>query len=93
MVRLFASFGFIFFLNIFVIDDTATTKEVVITGFQLWQSQRFNRRITLMQEKFCFGGISDSVFVRFAFARLGSAWCVRRIKQIICIRRYGTAVY
>ena len=26
-----------------MIDDTATTKEVVITGLQLWQSQRFNR--------------------------------------------------
>jgi len=26
-----------------------------------------------MQEKFCFGGISVSVFVRFAFQRLGSA--------------------
>jgi len=29
--------------------------------------------ITIMQEKFCFGGISVSVFVRFSFARLGSA--------------------
>ena len=29
--------------------------------------------ITLMQEKFCFGRFSVSVFVRFAFARLGSA--------------------
>jgi len=27
----------------FLIDDIASTKEVVITGFQLWQSQRFNR--------------------------------------------------
>ena len=55
-----------------MIDDTATTKEVVITGFQLWKSQRVLTAITLIQEKFCFGGISVSVFVRFALARLGS---------------------
>ena len=29
--------------------------------------------MTLMQEKFCFGRVRVSVFVRFAFARLGSA--------------------
>jgi len=53
--------------------------------------------ITLMQQKFCFSGISVSVFVRCAFARLGSAplGSVRAKDQaeIICIRRYGTAVY
>ena len=53
--------------------------------------------ITLMQEKFCFGGISVSVFVRFAFARLGSAPLgsgrAKNEAEIICIRRYGTAVY
>jgi len=33
-----------------LIDDTATTKEVVITGFQLWQSQRFNRHNAYARE-------------------------------------------
>ena len=49
-----------------------------------------------MQEQFCFGGISVSVFVR-AFARLGSAQVgsgrAKDQAEIICIRRYGTAVY
>ena len=80
----------------FLIDDTATTKEEVITGFQLWPSQRFNRH-NAYAKKLCFVGISASVFVRFAFARLGSAqvgsWRAKNQAEIIGIRRYGTAVY
>jgi len=54
-------FWYFFSPKHFLIGDAVTTKEVVITGFPL------------MQEKFCFGRVRFSVFVRFAFARLGSA--------------------
>jgi len=43
-------FWFYFSPKHFLIDDTATTKEVVITGFQLWQSQRFKRRNAYARE-------------------------------------------
>jgi len=55
-----------------LIGDTATTKEVFITGFPLWHSQRLKRHNGYAR-KFCFDRVSVSVFVRFAFARLGSA--------------------
>ena len=53
--------------------------------------------MTLMQEKFCFGRVRVSVFVRVAFTRLGSAPLgsvrAKDKAEIICIRRYVTAVY
>jgi len=41
-VSLIRKFWFYFSPKHFLIGDTATTKEVVITGFSLWQSQHFN---------------------------------------------------
>jgi len=94
-VSFIRKFWFYFSPKYFLIGDAATTKEVVLTAFPLWQSQRFHRHDT--QEEFCFGRVRVSVFVRFAFARLGSApiGSVRAKDQaeIVCLRRYGTAVY
>jgi len=42
-VSLIRKFRFHFSPKHFLIGDTATTKEVVVTGFSLWQSQHFNR--------------------------------------------------
>jgi len=71
-VSLIRKFRFYFSPKHFLIGDIATTKEVVITGFSLWQSQRFNRN-AYAREVLCFGRVRVSVFVRFAFTRLGSA--------------------
>jgi len=69
-VSLIRKIWFYFPLKHFLI--TATTKEVVITGFPLWQSQLFNRHDTYAREVLFWQG-SGFRFVRFAFARLGSA--------------------
>jgi len=95
-VSLIRKFWFYFSPIHFLISYTATTKEVVISGCQLWQSQRFSRHNAYAREVL-FGRVSVSVFVWFAFVRLGSAplGSVRAKDQaeIICMRRYGTAVY
>ena len=57
----------------FLIGDAATTKEVVLTAFPLYGRVSVFTAMTLMQEKFRFGRIRVFVFVRFSFARLGSA--------------------
>ena len=71
-VRLFASFGFIFLLNIFWMVIPRQRKKWLSPDSSFGRVSVLTA-ITLMQEKFCFSGISVSVFVRFAFARLGSA--------------------
>jgi len=43
-------FWFYFPPKHFLIGDTATTKEVIITRFLLWQSQRFNRHNAYARE-------------------------------------------
>jgi len=80
----------------FLIDDTATTKKWLSPDSSFGRVSDLTA-ITLMQENFCFGGILVSFSVRFAFARLGSALVgsgrAKNQAEIICIRRYGTAVY
>jgi len=96
-VSLIRKFWFYFSPKHFLIGDAATTKEVVLTAFPLYGRVSVFTAMTLMQEEFCFGRVRVSVFVRFAFARLGSAplGSVRAKNQakIICLRRYGTDVY
>jgi len=45
-VSLIRKFWFYFSPKHFLIGAAATTKEVVLTAFPLWQSQRFHRRDT-----------------------------------------------
>jgi len=84
-------FWFYFSPKHFLIGDTATTKEVVITGFPLCQSQRFNRYNAYAREVlfwqvfgFRFRPICFCT-TRFGSARLRSARCARRIKQILYV--------
>jgi len=56
-----------------LIGDTAITKEVVTLNSRFGRVGVLTAITLIMQEKFCFGRVSVSVFVRFAFARLGSA--------------------
>ena len=71
-MSLIRKFWFYFSPKHFLIGDAATTKEVVLTAFPLNGRVSVFTAMTLMQE-FCFGRVRVSVFVRFAFARLGSA--------------------
>ena len=73
-MSLIRKFWFYFSPKHFLIGDTATTQVVVITitGFHS-NFGRVSVFTAMMQEKFCFGKVRVSVFVRFAFARLGSA--------------------
>jgi len=88
-MSLIRKFWFYFSPKHFLIGDTATTKVVVITitGFQLWQSQRFRRhnayaREVLLWQDFGFR-FRPICFcrTRFGSARLRSARGARRIKQ------------
>ena len=97
-VSLIGMFWFYFTPKHFLIGDAATTKEVVITGFPLWQSQRFHCHDTYARVVLFWRG---SVFrfrpicfctTLFVSAPLRSARGAKNQAEIICIRRYGTAV-
>jgi len=64
-VSLIRRFWLYFSPKHFLIGDTATTKEVVITGFHLWQSQRFNRHNAYAREVLFWQGFG----FRFRFSR------------------------
>jgi len=86
-MSLIRKFWFYFSPKHFLIGDAATTKEVVISGFPLSQSQRFHRHDTYAREVlfrqgsgFRFRPICFCT-TRFDSARLRSARGARRIKQ------------
>ena len=91
-------FWYFFSPKHFLIADTATTKEVVITGFHLWQSQRFNRHDAYAREVLFWRDLSFRFrpicfcTTLFVSAPLRSARGAKNQAEIICIRRYGTAV-